>query len=52
MPPALVHVERDEVFITQLQAAVGAFSDALEVAASDAKARGWIREPMPLLEAS
>ena len=44
MPPALVRVERDEKYIAQLAAAVGAFSEALERAAVEARERGWIRE--------
>ena len=43
LPPALVHVERDEGYIALLAAAVGAFSVALERAAVDARERGWIR---------
>jgi hypothetical protein len=43
MPPALVRVERDEAYIRQLSAAVGAFSEALERAAVEAREKGWIR---------
>ena len=44
MPPALIRVERDDDFIKKLSAAVGAFSEALERAAVEARERGWIRE--------
>lgn len=43
MPPALIRVERDAVFIAALAKAVDAFSVALEAAASDAIERGWIK---------
>ena len=42
MPPALVHVERDDKFIKILEAEVGRFVDVLERATEDATARGWM----------
>lgn len=42
MPPALIHVERDEKFIAILSAAVTKFSGELERWAEEARGRGWI----------
>lgn len=45
MPPALIHVERDEVFIKLLAEAVSEFAGLLEAAANDLAKRGWIKVP-------
>lgn len=45
LPPALIHVERDEEFIGLLSAAVLEFSAVLERYALEARERGWIVEP-------
>jgi hypothetical protein len=43
MPPAIIHVERDEKYIATLSAAVQTFSGELERMAVDLRERGWIR---------
>ncbi len=43
MPPALIHVERDEDFIGMLSRAVTTFSGELERVSAEARERGWIR---------
>jgi hypothetical protein len=43
MPPAIIHVERDEAYIAQLASAVESFSRDLERMTADLKGRGWIR---------
>jgi YqaJ-like viral recombinase domain len=43
MPPAMVHVTRDDDFIAKLSKAVGDFSDALEDLAASAREKGWIK---------
>jgi len=43
MPPAIIRVERDEAFIRTLDAAVTAFSGALERMAVELREKGWIK---------
>jgi len=43
MPPALIHVERDEGYIAILARAVEAFSLDLEAHSVEMRERGWIR---------
>lgn len=44
-PDAIFRVYRDEAFIKELSAQVGAFSNRLENLAEGFKARGWIKPP-------
>jgi hypothetical protein len=43
MPPALIHVERDEAYIRTLSAAVDAFAAELERVAAECRERGWLK---------
>ena len=53
MPPALVHVGRDEEFIEKLSNAVVDFSGRLEAYSKELVERGWIKAwPIPPLEES
>jgi hypothetical protein len=43
MPPAMIHVERDEKYIEALSGALSDFSATLERVASECREKGWIR---------
>ncbi len=50
LPPALIRIQRDDKFITQLSAAVTAFAEVLESQFALCVERGWVtakREPQP-----
>ena len=44
MPPALIHVERDDAYIATLRAAVETFSAELERMSATLRDRGWIKD--------